>query len=67
VPRDRDGAFEPNIVGRHQRRFEGFDGKILSMYERLIDLLQLGGDAHARLAGSGTSDGDFADFRERVL
>ena len=34
VPRDRQGSFEPKIVPRHQRRFNGFDDKILSMYAR---------------------------------
>jgi putative transposase len=34
VPRDRQGEFEPKIVAKHQRRFEGFDDKILSMYAR---------------------------------
>ena len=32
VPRDRDGEFEPRIVGKHQREWRGFDDKILSMY-----------------------------------
>jgi len=34
VARDRNGTFEPKIVPRHQRRFSGFDDKILSMYAR---------------------------------
>lgn len=34
VPRDRDGEFEPQIIKKHQRRFEGFDDKIISMYGR---------------------------------
>src|SRR6201998_502470 len=34
VPRDRNGTFEPQIVPRHERRFTGFDDKILSMYAR---------------------------------
>jgi putative transposase len=34
VPRDRNGSFEPRIVAKHQRRFSGFDDKILSMYAR---------------------------------
>src|SRR6266571_2741452 len=34
VPRDREGEFEPKIVPKHQRRFAGFDDKILSMYAR---------------------------------
>ena len=32
VPRDRDGEFDPQIVGKHQREWRGFDDKILSMY-----------------------------------
>ena len=34
TPRDRNGSFEPKIVERHQTRWTGFDGKILSMYAR---------------------------------
>jgi putative transposase len=34
VPRDREGQFDPKIVPKHQRRFDGFDDKILSMYAR---------------------------------
>lgn len=34
VPRDREGSFEPKLVGKHQRVFDGFDDKILSMYAR---------------------------------
>jgi len=34
VPRERLGSFEPQIVPKHQRRFAGFDDKIVSMYAR---------------------------------
>src|ERR1700684_1602840 len=32
VPRDRTGPCEPQLISKHQTRFEGFDEKILSMY-----------------------------------
>ena len=34
TPRDRKGSFEPQIVRKGQRRFEGFDDKILALYAR---------------------------------
>lgn len=34
MPRDRNGTFEPQLVKKHQRRFDGFDDKILGMYAR---------------------------------
>ena len=34
TPRDRNSTFEPQIVSKHQTRFDGFDDKILSMYAR---------------------------------
>jgi putative transposase len=34
APRDRDGSFAPQIVRKRQRRFQGFDDKILALYSR---------------------------------
>jgi putative transposase len=34
APRDRDGSFAPRIVKKRQRRFVGFDDKILALYSR---------------------------------
>lgn len=34
VPRDREGTFEPRFIGKHERRFTGFDDKILALYAR---------------------------------
>jgi putative transposase len=34
APRDRDGSFQPKIVRKRQRRFQGFDDKILALYSR---------------------------------
>jgi putative transposase len=36
APRDRAGTFEPQIVRKRQRRFEGFDEKILALYGRSL-------------------------------
>jgi putative transposase len=34
TPRDRDGTFEPQLIGKYQRRLEGFDEKILALYAK---------------------------------
>lgn len=34
TPRDRDGTFEPKLIGKHQRRVAGFDEKILALYAK---------------------------------
>jgi putative transposase len=34
TPRDRDGSFEPQLIGKHQRRLPGFDEKILALYAK---------------------------------
>lgn len=34
TPRDRNGSFEPRLVGKHQRRMPGFDQKILALYAK---------------------------------
>jgi len=44
APRDRDGSFEPQIVRKRQRRFEGFDDKILALYSRGLSVRDI--EAH---------------------
>jgi putative transposase len=34
VPRDRRSTFDPQLIAKYQRRFPGFDDKIVSMYAR---------------------------------
>jgi transposase-like protein len=41
APRDRNGSFEPQIVRKRQRRFEGFDEKILALYSRGLSMNSL--------------------------
>jgi putative transposase len=45
-PRDRKGSFAPRIVPKHQRRFEGFDDKIVAMYGRGMSVRDI--QAHLR-------------------
>ena len=46
VPRDRNGTFEPQLIGKHQTRFEGFDAKILSMYGLGMTVRDIQGHLH---------------------
>ena len=41
VPRDREGSFEPQLIPKHQRDFDGFDDKILSMYARGMSVREI--------------------------
>ncbi|GJE13309.1 hypothetical protein FOHLNKBM_4372 [Methylobacterium longum] len=34
IPRYRQATFDPQLIARYQRRFPGFDDKIVSMYAR---------------------------------
>jgi len=43
VPRDREGSFEPQIIGKHERRFTGFDQKIIAMYARGMTIREIQG------------------------
>jgi putative transposase len=41
VSRDRNGTFEPQIVGKHQTRFTGFDENIISLYARGMSVREI--------------------------
>ena len=43
IPRDREGTFEPVLIAKYQRRFPGFDGKIVSMYARGLTVREIQG------------------------
>lgn len=43
VPRDRAGSFEPLLIGKHERRFTGFDDKIIAMYARGMTVREIQG------------------------
>ena len=66
TPRDRDGTFEPQLIGKYQRRVPGFDEKILALYAKGMttrDIQQIvrelyGVEVSAMLVSEITSDLD---------
>jgi transposase-like protein len=50
VARDRSGEFEPQFIRKGQKRFGGFDTKIIAMYARAVVRFGLGAAPKRRLA-----------------
>jgi putative transposase len=46
IPRDRQGTFDPQLIARYQRRFPGFDEKVISMYARGMSNREIVGHLH---------------------
>jgi len=61
IPRDRQGSFEPQIVGKHQTRWTGFDDKIISLYARGLTVREI--QSHLEeIYGTETCVGDSGWF-----
>jgi len=58
TPRDRDGSLEPRIVRKRQRRFEGFDEKILALYSRGLSTRGYRGARGRGLRSQGAAGSD---------
>jgi putative transposase len=43
VPRDRRSTFDPQLIAKYQRRFPGFDDKVVSMYARGMSTREIQG------------------------
>ena len=43
IPRDRQASFDPQLIAKYQRRFPGFDDKIVSMYARGMSTREITG------------------------
>ncbi|WP_029007244.1 IS256 family transposase [Azospirillum halopraeferens] len=43
IPRDRRATFDPQLIAKYQRRFPGFDDKIVSMYARGMSVREIAG------------------------
>jgi putative transposase len=66
TPRDRDGSFAPKIVRKRQRRFEGFDEKILALYSRGLSVSDV--QAHLReIYGVDVSRGLISQVTDAVM
>jgi len=48
IPRDRRGTFEPQLIAKYQRRFLGFDDKIVSLYARGMSVREIQGHLRER-------------------
>ena len=46
IPRDRQSSFDPQLLAKYQRRFPGFDEKIVSMYARGMSTREIAGHVH---------------------
>lgn len=50
VPRDREGTFTPVLIPKHERRFTGFDDKILALYARGMTVREIQAFLHEMYA-----------------
>lgn len=41
VPRDRDGTFEPQLIGKHECRLTGFDQQVIALYARGLTVREI--------------------------
>src|ERR1700730_9228321 len=66
VPRDREGTCDPKLIQRYQRRFPGFDDKIVSMYARGMSVREIQGHL-AELYGIDVSPDLISTVTDAVL
>jgi putative transposase len=64
--RDRNATFEPQILGKHQTRFDGFDQQILSMYARGMTTRDIQGHLQ-QMYGVEVSPGLISEVTDAVL
>ena len=66
VPRDRDASFDPKLVKKRQRRLEGFDDKVLSLYARGMSTREIQGHLK-ELYGTEVSPALISNVTDSVL
>ena len=66
VPRDRDGSFEPRIVRKRQRRLNGVDEVVLSLYAKGLTTGEI--SAHfAEIYGASVSKETISRITDKVI
>ena len=66
IPRDRAGEFEPQLIKKNQRRFDGFDDKIISLYSRGMTAREIQGHLQ-EIYGVEVSPGLISQVTDEVL
>src|SRR5438067_5451455 len=66
VPRDRNGSFTPQLVPKRQRRLEGFDDKVLTLYARGLSTRDIQGHLE-ELYGTEVSPTLISSITDAVL
>jgi putative transposase len=66
APRDRNATFEPQIVGKRQTRWVGFDDKVIALYARGLTVREI--QAHlAEIYGTAVSPDLISTITDAVL
>jgi putative transposase len=65
-PRDRNGTFEPQIVGKRQTRWVGFDEKVIALYARGLTVREIQGHL-AEIYGTDVSPDLVSKITDAVL
>lgn len=66
VPRDRQGSFEPQLIRKHQTRWDGLDDKIIALYARGMTVRDIQAQLH-EMYGVEVSPGLISEVTDAVL
>ena len=66
VPRDRNGTFEPKLIGKHQTRWKDLDEKIIGFYSRGMTVRDIQAQLE-ELYGVDVSSGLISEVTDGVL
>jgi putative transposase len=70
IPRDGHSTFDPQLIAKYQRRFPGFDTKIVSMYARGMSVREIQGHLRELDLVSAVTDAvldEIAEWQNRPL